>query len=241
MKKDKVFLVDEEVLDYETRIANLKNKIVLEIGGGTGNLTRKIKEEGAKFLYVVEKDKSLTGILKNFEDERTKVIEGDFLKLEPFPVDVIIGNIPYSISSKILFKLIEWKFDHAVLCVQKEFAERVVAKPGTKKYGRLSVMTQIYFKPIFLKIVPKGAFRPIPKVDSALIYLSKTNEKVNKERDELIRKLFSHKKKNILSAIKSREFSEEERRKIKETVMRLGLEKKKIFQLGTKEIITLSS
>lgn len=232
MKKDKIFLIDKNILEYEASFARVNGKVVLEIGGGTGNLTKALKKENPKFLYVIEKDKILANELKKLEDERTKVIIGDFLKIKPFEVDVIVGNIPYSISSKILFKLIEWKFDHAVICVQKEFAERMVAKPGTKDYGRLSVMTQIYFKPILLKIVSRNCFRPVPKVDSAIVYLTKTNEEINKERDELIRKLFSHKKKNLLSAIKSREFTDEERKKIINRIKNLD---EKIFRLGVDE------
>jgi 16S rRNA A1518/A1519 N6-dimethyltransferase RsmA/KsgA/DIM1 with predicted DNA glycosylase/AP lyase activity len=97
-------------------------------------------------------------------------------------------------------------------------------------------MTQIYFKPIFLRTVPKGSFNPVPKVDSALIYLSKTGEKMNKKRDELIRKIFSHRKRNIPSAIKSREFSNEEREKIADAAKKLAIENKKVFQLSIGEL-----
>ena len=132
---------------------------VLEIGGGTGNLTAKLAEV-AKKLIVIERDTVLAEELKEmFEDKKNvEIIEADFLEMQPKQIgkiEVVAGNIPYSISSPILFKLLDYEFERALLCVQKEFGKRMVGKIGDEDYSRLSVMTQYYFDPVYLKTVTK--------------------------------------------------------------------------------------
>lgn len=235
-------LVDKNVIDYEVAMARCEGATVLEIGGGTGNLTEVLAAVAGKVI-TIEKDPSLAqGLKEKFgEAKNVKIIEGDFLELKQKDIgkiDVIIGNIPYYISSPILFKLIEWKFDRALLCFQKEFAQRMVARPGTREYGRLSVMTQIYFRPILLKTVKAGAFRPIPKVDSAIVLLTKTGEKVNRRRDELIRMLFVHKKKTIKSILKMKEFAEC-KENIEHRAAAMEILNKRVFQLEKEELLEL--
>ncbi|MCX7914665.1 MAG: hypothetical protein N2511_08810, partial [Thermodesulfovibrionales bacterium] len=118
------------------------------------------------------------------------------------------SNVPYSISSPLLFKLKEYNFEKAILCLQKEFVERMVAQPGSKDWSRLSVMTNYYFKPIYLKKVPKGSFRPIPEVDSAIVMLFKKDRKPNYGFDKFIEKLFSHRKNTLAAAAKAKEMAE---------------------------------
>jgi len=237
-------LIDRKIIDYEVEIIKPAGKRVLEIGGGNGNLSVELTK--ASFLTIVEIDEEFVKILneKLGDCKNVKIIKKDFLDLTPKEVgdiDIIVGNIPYALSSKILFKLLDYNFEYAVLCFQKEFAERMIAKAGTSSYSRLSVMTQLYFRPILLKTVSKGCFRPVPKVNSAIVYLSKTNESVNKERDKIIKKLFSHKKKNILSALKSNEFSDEEKERIKKRINETKIGNKKVFQLDVKDIKLLLS
>jgi len=237
-------LVDKKVIDYEVKMADVENKRVFEIGGGPGNLTEELLKN-ANEIIIVEKDPIF--VEKLFEkfhmNKNIHIIDGDFLNVDPkiIDVDIIIGNIPYSISSKIIFKLLEYKFEKALFCVQKEFAERVIAEPGTKDYSRLSVMSQIYFKPVFLRSVKRGSFRPVPNVDSAIILLYPKNVKMDKKRDMLIRMLFSHKNRTIKSALKSKEFDKQIKDKLIEKAKKFGIDDKRIFQLDVKEILNLVS
>jgi 16S rRNA (adenine1518-N6/adenine1519-N6)-dimethyltransferase len=202
---DQHFLRDENIMRKEVTVADVCKKRVLEIGAGDGRLTEKILEQNPKKVYAVEKDKELATILKNKfkNDKRIEVIEADFLELKPCSVDVIIGNIPYSITSKIIFKLKEYEFECAVLIVQKEFAEKMVAKPNEKNYGRLSVTAQLAFDIELVQKVPRHLFYPVPKVDSAMIKLKKTNKKITARDEEIIRVLFQHKNQLVKNALRS--------------------------------------
>lgn len=235
------FLVDAAVIDYETAMARVNGQRVLEIGGGTGNLTVSIARH-AKKIITVEKDQSLASMLRSkFAGMKNiEVVEGDFLAFDPddFEIDVIVGNIPYALSSQILFRLRDWSFDRAVLCVQKEFAERMVAKPGTPDYSRLSVMTQLYFKPIFLKVVPRGCFSPVPEVDSAIVLLTKKGEKVDAGRDKFIERLFSHGKNTVHAALRAKEMKEGYP-DAAAVAQRLGLGGRRVFSLSMAELLRL--
>lgn len=243
-------LVDEKTLDYEKEMLQPDGKIVLEIGGGTGNLSKRILN-GAKHLIVVEKDwgmvESLDALIGN--EKNVTVLEEDFLNLEEKDIlssskqkkiDLIVSNVPYSISSPLLFKLNSFKFEKALLCLQKEFVDRMVSEPGTKDWSRLSVMTHIYFKPIYLKKVGRGSFSPAPEVDSAIVMLYKKNEKVDERRDKFIEHLFSHKKNTLHAASKAREMKELYP-DFENAIAQLKIEKRRVFTLTVDEIKELYS
>lgn len=152
---------------------------VLEIGPGLGALTRVLLEKGMKVL-AVEKDRSLAAYLsENFGGNSLRVVSQDILEFDPSGVSdlkvpvAVIGNIPYNVTSPILFWLIEHRrfFRRAVLTMQKEVAERLTGSPGTKVWGALSVSVQAYADVVFLKKISKGNFYPVPKVDSAVVRL----------------------------------------------------------------------
>ena len=235
-------LVDSETLNYEVAMARPEGKTVLEIGGGTGNLTSSLLEKAKKVITVEIDPQKAEELNERFIGEKKlKIIESDFLSIpkDKYKADIIVGNIPYSASSPILFKLREWSFEHAVLCVQKEFADRMVAKPGDRNYSRLSVMSQIYFTPRYLKTVSAGCFRPIPEVDSAIVILFPKKEKILEKRDESITKIFIHRKKILAAAIKSRDFTDTERARLSSTAEQLGILKKRIFHISPEEILKL--
>ncbi len=198
------FLKDANILRKEVSLADIKGKIILEIGAGDGRLTEKILEANPKKVYAVEKDQRLAGILREkFKDDaRIEIVETDFLELMPFDVDAIIGNIPYYISSSIIFGLKEYEFERAVLIVQKEFAEKMVAKPNEKNYGRLSVTAQLAFNVELVQKVPRHLFYPAPKVDSAMILLTKTNNRISEHDEDVIRVLFQHRNQTVRNALK---------------------------------------
>ncbi len=197
------FMKDRNILRKEVALAKVKDKRVLEIGAGDGRFTEEIVKAKPKVVYAFEKDSELAGLLrKRFENEKhVIVVEGDFLEAELPEFDVVLGNIPYYISSSIVFRLAGFSYERAVLMVQKEFAEKMVAKPNEKNYGRLSVTSQLAFDVEFVQKVPRHLFSPPPKVDSALIVLKPTGKKLSNHEEDIIRALFQHKNKTVRNAL----------------------------------------
>jgi 16S rRNA (adenine1518-N6/adenine1519-N6)-dimethyltransferase len=199
------FLKDANILRKEVAVAEVTGKTVLEIGPGDGRLTEKILEASPKKIIAVEKDTELAEMLngKFAGEKKITIINEDFLELEPakFKVDVIIGNIPYYISSQIIFGINKYFFRNAVFIVQKEFAEKMIAKPNESNYGRLSVTAQLAFNVKIIQKVPRHLFYPIPKVDSAMILLKPTGNKLLEKDEEIIRLLFQHRNQTVKNAL----------------------------------------
>lgn len=198
------FLRDRNILAKEVKLAGVEGRVVLEIGPGDGRLTEEILRAGAKKIYVVEKDSRFAGYLREkfLGEDKIKVMEDDFLKIKiPEDVEVILGNIPYYISSKIIFELKNTDVKRAVFVVQKEFAEKMIANAGESNYGRLSVTSQLSFDVNLVQKVPKHLFDPPPKVDSAIIVLKPKKRKLNENEENLIRTLFQHKNKKIRNSL----------------------------------------
>jgi 16S rRNA (adenine1518-N6/adenine1519-N6)-dimethyltransferase len=154
---------------------------VLEIGPGTGVLTRFLLEAGHN-LTVVELDmESVAYLEKHFPELEGRIITGDFLQLDLLrifpPSFCVIGNYPYNISSQIFFKVLDYK-DHIPCCsgmLQKEVAERLAAGPGSKTYGILSVLLQAWYDVEYLFTVSEQVFDPPPKVKSGVIRIKRNN------------------------------------------------------------------
>ncbi|KAL6425703.1 hypothetical protein ACFW04_009656 [Cataglyphis niger] len=185
--------------------------IVLEIGPGTGNMTVKMLEKAKKVIaceidprMVAELQKRVQGTIYQ---SKLQIIIGDVLKSElPF-FDLCVANIPYQISSPLIFKLLSHRpiFRCAVLMFQREFAERLVAKPGDKLYCRLSINTQLLARVDMLMKVGKNNFRPPPKVESNVVRIEPRNPPppINyQEWDGLTRIAFLRKNKTLSAAFK---------------------------------------
>ncbi|MCL4365389.1 MAG: 16S rRNA (adenine(1518)-N(6)/adenine(1519)-N(6))-dimethyltransferase RsmA [Candidatus Marsarchaeota archaeon] len=198
-----VFLVNQRIAEAEA--AHAYDKVVLEIGPGTGMLTRELCKN-AKRVIAVEKDSSLYEILKSEMGFANLVlINGDFFsmsnkKLGFGKVDIVISNIPYNLSSKMIGWLAEKRMQ-AVLCLQKEFVQHMMAKPDTPNYSRLSVVASLMFRINQVIKVPRGNFRPIPKVDSVVIYIKPLNVHITARQTEMIGLVMQHKKKTVRNAI----------------------------------------
>lgn len=202
-KKDQHFLIDERVINRIIEYGRL-NKLdtVLEIGAGYGNLTQKLAMH-AKKVIAVEADPELAaslGRLKNVD-----VMIGDALKIEFPPFNKAISNLPYSISSPVTFRLLQYKFELGILMYQYEFAKRMVALAGSKDYGRLSIAVQYYADAEILEVVPQSAFSAPPKVRSAIVKLV-PRPSLYKVRDEdffmkFISAAFSQRRKKLRNAI----------------------------------------
>lgn len=180
--------------------------VVLEIGPGTGNLTKKLLEL-AKSVVAIELDpRMVLELQRRFQgtpfSNKLKVIQGDVLRCDLPYFDICVANIPYQISSPLTFKLLSHRptFRCAVIMFQREFAMRLVAKPGDNLYCRLSVNTQLLARVFHLLKVGKNNFRPPPKVDSSVVRIEprKPLPPVSfKEWDGLIRLCFNRKNKTL--------------------------------------------
>jgi 16S rRNA (adenine1518-N6/adenine1519-N6)-dimethyltransferase len=193
----------KKMIDY----ANVTERdVVLEIGAGVGNLTLMLAGR-ARTVIAVEKDEKLVEILRKRLKGRTNVrlLQGDFLDMDLPEFNKIVSNLPYSISSEIMFRLLEFNFDLAVLMFQKEFAERLVAKPGSENYGRLTVNTYYRAEVELLEEVPPTAFFPQPKVSSAIVRLKPRKPpftvKEEKVFSDVVRALFQHRRQLVRNAL----------------------------------------
>ncbi|KAJ1812439.1 Dimethyladenosine transferase [Coemansia sp. RSA 2599] len=202
-------LVSQGIVDK----ANLKQTdVVLEVGPGTGNLTVKILEQ-AKRVIACEADARLAAELtKRVQggpfQHKLEIIHGDVMKQTLPYFDVCISNTPYQISSPLTFKLIFHRpiFRCAVLMFQREFALRLVARPGDSLYGRLSVNCQLYSKVTHVMSVGKNNFKPPPNVESSVVRIEPLDPPPPvdfEEWDGMVRIAFSRKNKTLAANFKS--------------------------------------
>ncbi len=172
------FLFNPSTIDKILRVAKVTpTDKILEIGPGPGRMTRRLAEQ-VQQLVAVEKDHRLAARLQEEfkESHHAKIIEADFLELE-FEKELqqgkwkVVANLPYNIATEVIFHLLDrhFLFESFYLMVQKEVAERLTARPGSKNYGILSVFSQIFSENRIVMRLPPGAFSPPPKVDSALV------------------------------------------------------------------------
>ncbi|HRW83634.1 MAG TPA: 16S rRNA (adenine(1518)-N(6)/adenine(1519)-N(6))-dimethyltransferase RsmA, partial [Methanothrix sp.] len=205
------FLVDRRVLSRIGDYASLDlGDRVLEIGPGTGNLTEVLSAR-AGTVFAIEVDPSLASSLEGRFDN-VVVLRGDALRVSLPDYNKIVSNLPYQISSKITFRLLERPFDLAVLMYQREFAERMVAKPGTKEYGRLTINVSLRAEAEILERVPRGAFRPMPQVESAIVRLRPRDERIAVDErifDDLTRTIFSMRRKKVKRSLAAMKVSSE--------------------------------
>jgi 16S rRNA (adenine1518-N6/adenine1519-N6)-dimethyltransferase len=164
------FLVDRRVAARQMNYADVKaSDVALEIGPGLGVLTAELLAR-ARHVIVIESDRRFSEYLRRHLPE-AEVIHGDALHVEWPPFDVMVSNLPYQISSPLTFKLLGTPFDRAILMYQWEFARRMIAAPGSSDYSRLSVGVYVRSNCTLLERVPRNAFHPQPRVDSALVRL----------------------------------------------------------------------
>ena len=213
------FLTDQTVLERIIKSAGpLENKSILEIGGGSGNLTKHLLKAKPKKILVIEIDKDyihpLENILKS-ESVETQLISQNVLDTDIYSYfsepPVIFGNLPYNISTKILTNLLtpksrKGKWEILFLMFQLEVANRIVAMPNTKQYGRLSLFSQFYSCPSLQFQISRTSFFPVPKVESALVKFQRNNKNNNKYNSllfqEIIRKSFQGRRKLIKNTLK---------------------------------------
>ncbi|MDD5085229.1 MAG: 16S rRNA (adenine(1518)-N(6)/adenine(1519)-N(6))-dimethyltransferase RsmA [Candidatus Omnitrophica bacterium] len=251
------FLKDKNiVLKMMRAISPKRGNCLLEIGPGLGVMTELLANSGAK-LVAVEKDRGLAGILRNGLAKKFKnlsVIEGDFLELSwkglfgggRKLIDVF-GNIPYYITTPIIFSLIDHhsRIGRAFLTVQKELADRLVAQPGRKEYGRLTLAVRFFADIERLFNIPAHSFSPAPSVDSSFIVL-KFHRRLPKGLDrklflELLRASFAHRRKNILNTLTDERVNRMDKEGIRELLKAGAIDPtKRPEELMMKDYVTLA-
>ncbi|MBN2781575.1 MAG: ribosomal RNA small subunit methyltransferase A [Candidatus Marinimicrobia bacterium] len=205
------FLTDKPMIGkIMEAVSPKKESIILEIGPGRGALTLPLLESGCR-LSCIELDRVLAEHWRSREAlyPGFRCIEGDAVKLDwsPYlPCDICVGNIPYHISRPLMYKFFSYRraIKEAVIMVQKEFAEKLLASPGDKAYGIVSVLTQCFCDPRYLFSVPPSVFSPPPKVTSACVRL--TFKRTDTENDALLIRLvqtaFAQRRKVLTNSLK---------------------------------------
>ena len=206
------FLTDDNIAkDIVSFLSDSKTKTIIEIGPGKGILTKFLLKISQKEIKFVEIDEECVSYLKNkYPNIENHLINGDFLNinLNSFKQPLsIIGNFPYNISSQILFKIYENKniVNEMIGMFQLEVAERICSNYGTKKYGILSVLIQAFFEVKMMKKIKPNSFLPIPKVDSAVIKISKKTDTINCDEilfKQIVKQSFGQRRKTLRNSLK---------------------------------------
>jgi len=204
------FLIDRNILEQIVNAVEIKDKEILEIGPGTGNLTSYILQKKPKKVYVIEKDDELSLLLNEKFNNEISIINNDILKIVEDKISkeklTVFGNLPYNISTEILSKWIvnldkNFWFDSLVLMFQKEVADRIVAESNTSKYGRLSILSSWKLNIKKIIDIKPDSFSPRPKIDSSLLVFTPRKNffllKEAKNLETITRIFFSQRRKMI--------------------------------------------
>lgn len=211
------FIINKNFLiSLNELIVSSEKNIIIEIGPGKGALTNYLSQKEFKKLYLIEKDYKLSNILaKKYKDyHKIDIITQDallydFKKFKKNNNILICGNLPFNISTKLLIlwlNSIVWPsfFNQMILMFQKEVAERIIAKPNTKKYGRLSVLVQARCNVIKVLDAPSSIFSPQPKVDGAVLFFKPVDNYSNVSFEKLgllLEKAFKSRRKKIKNTL----------------------------------------
>jgi 16S rRNA (adenine1518-N6/adenine1519-N6)-dimethyltransferase len=204
------FLIDKNIIDQIINTVPITGNEILEVGPGTGNLTKEILKKNPSKIYLVEKDTFLVKNLEEIIDERVKIFNEDILKFDEYSLSnskiIVFGNLPYNISTEILSTWItnlknNYWFSDLILMFQKEVADRIIAKFNTSTYGRLSILANWRLNINKICDISPESFSPKPKIQSTLIHFTPKNkfieikDPINLEK--ITRIFFSHRRKML--------------------------------------------
>jgi 16S rRNA (adenine1518-N6/adenine1519-N6)-dimethyltransferase len=206
------FLVSRHAVErIAEALAAKPNETVVELGPGLGTLTGQLLRSGARVI-AIDRDRDMLSVLaaelghvKGFEARYGDATQVDFATLADAPV-AVAGNLPYAVTGGIFRRLIaqHMHVDRAVLMIQREVRDRLLAEPGTKTYGALTVFTRCVFEVRSVVLVPSGAFFPPPKVDSAVIMLTKRENPIDPDNAQfaaVVRASFEVRRKTLRNAL----------------------------------------
>ena len=204
------FLIDHNVLEQIVDTVKIKDKEILEVGPGSGNLTAYILKQKPKKLYVIEKDDDLAILLKEKFDGEIEIINDDILKVSEDKISdqklSVFGNLPYNISTEILSKWIlnigtNFWFESLTLMFQKEVADRIISEFNNSKYGRLSILSSWKLNVKKIIDIKPQSFSPRPKIDSSLLLFTPKENffelKDPKNLEKITRIFFSQRRKML--------------------------------------------
>jgi 16S rRNA (adenine1518-N6/adenine1519-N6)-dimethyltransferase len=204
------FLIDKNIINKIINTVSITDNEILEVGPGTGNLTREILNNNPKKMYLVEKDTFLAESLEEIIDERVKIFNEDILKFDENSLStnkiIVFGNLPYNISTEILIKWItnlknNYWFSDLILMFQKEVADRIIAQFNTSSYGRLSIIANWRLNINKICDISPECFSPKPKIQSTLIHFTpkknfaEIRDPLNLEK--ITRIFFTHRRKML--------------------------------------------
>ena len=205
------FLTDEKILKKITDIIDIRDKTLLEVGPGTGNLTSFLLKKKPKKFFVIEKDHRLiSGLQKKFQNQ-IEIINEDILNINERRLSqdklIVFGNLPYNVSTEILCNWIinlennTFWFDNLILMFQKEVAERIIAKENTSNYGRLAILAKWRLDVKKICDIKPSSFSPKPKIDSSLLLFTpkKNFFKINKPKNiQLVTRFFFNQRRKMI-------------------------------------------
>jgi 16S rRNA (adenine1518-N6/adenine1519-N6)-dimethyltransferase len=235
------FVVDSQVIRRIVECARLEPQdIVVEVGAGMGALTEALAQAAAK-VYALEIDRRILEFLREKYGDGDPVVEivpGDALEFDFAALGSrwgrklkVVANLPYEISSPMIFCLLENRkhLSSWVLMMQREVAQRIVARRGTKEYGPLGIWSRLYTRPEIVFFIPPGAFYPRPKVDSAVVrfeVLPEPSVEIEDERvfRKVIRSAFGYRRKTLANALQRGGFAFLPKEKISQALQDLGID-----------------
>jgi len=240
------FLIDKVVRERLIELAELTgNDTVLEVGPGLGFLTAALIGRAGRTI-AIEKDRTLAAYLKAkfSQQQNLTVIEGDALTVQIPDGSKVVSCPPYNISSKLILLIMNSGFRLAALLMQEEFVRRLTASSGSRDYGRISVMLQSKATAEFDMRVPREAFYPKPRVDSALVTIKPTNEKLQAKNQQLfidmVRALFTQRRRKLrgvlVKYLKARYPA-----RSGTIFQHIALIDKRVYELNPNELVTLSN
>jgi len=251
------FLMDKGIMMGILRIAEVDSRdTVVEIGPGLGEMTKLLVSK-AKRVIAIEVDESMITLLKEQLDEYDNIVlhRGDALKFDFLNESrkwgeklKVVSNLPYNIATQLLFRFVAMReaFSSITIMLQKEVAERIVAIPGGKQYGVLSVLLQVYCDASIRRIIPPSSFFPRPKVESAVVrfdFLQKTRVEIEDEAifRKVVKASFGHRRKTLKNALRHVAFFNLEGEKIEVNLRKAGIDLRRRGEtLTLREFATIS-
>lgn len=239
--KGQHFLISEPIVKALVEAGEVKDQDVLEIGAGTGVITEELSKKASK-VFAVEKDRKLARhLMEKFSDQgEIEVVEADILERDIEDFDRCVANLPFQISSEVIEMLGE-KQVQSSLIVQKDFAEKIVAEPGSSKYGFTTVKANYYFIPVKLRDVSSRNYHPEPEVDTSILKLYPNKERHRVEDEDMFFKvakaLFTHDRKKLRNAfVDARHMLALEKDEAKEMRDELPHSEERVVNLDVKKI-----